>query len=167
MRQFFSGQLDSTLVYTAVQYYPDTRVYTPSKFSTGTRFSTCTPRITVTLSIFIFSTWFFAQIVENRRGRLSIPFLGPGDFYSKSYDENQIWSKWVYVCAGLMRRSSRLGGLWTVNCQIRARDAWIFFLENLRNVARALRRRHAPVPYRSTRQYTMISIQIHVLRVPR
>jgi hypothetical protein len=40
MRQFPSGQLDSTQVYTAVQYYPDTR--TPSKFSTGTRFSTCT-----------------------------------------------------------------------------------------------------------------------------
>jgi hypothetical protein len=47
-------------------------------------------RITVTLPIFKFRTCFFAQIVENRRGRLSIPFLGHGDNFSKSYDENQI-----------------------------------------------------------------------------
>jgi hypothetical protein len=32
-----------------------------------------------------------AQIVENRRGRLSRP-LSPGDIFSKSYDENQIRS---------------------------------------------------------------------------
>ena len=32
------------------------------------------------------------QIVENRRGRLSRPFLGPGDNFSKSYDENRfVW----------------------------------------------------------------------------
>ena len=30
------------------------------------------------------------QIVENRRGRLSRPFLSPGDNFSKRYDENQI-----------------------------------------------------------------------------
>ena len=48
-------------------------------------------RITVTLSIFNFSTRFFAQIVENRETQLSSPFLGPGDNFSKSYDENQIW----------------------------------------------------------------------------
>ena len=53
-------------------------------------------RITVTLSIFNFSTRFFAQIVENRQTQLSSPFLGPGDIFSKSYDENQIWSK----CSG-------------------------------------------------------------------
>ena len=53
-------------------------------------------RITVTLSIFNFSTRFFAQIVENRETQLSSPFLGPGDNFSKSYDENQIWSK----CSG-------------------------------------------------------------------
>ena len=51
-------------------------------------------RITVTLSVFNFSTRFFAQIVENRETQLSSPFLGPGDNFSKSYDENQIWSKW-------------------------------------------------------------------------
>ena len=33
------------------------------------------------------------EIVENRRGRLSRPFLSPGDNFSKSYDENQIWSE--------------------------------------------------------------------------
>ena len=50
-------------------------------------------RITVTLSIFnFFRTRFFAQIVENRETQLSTPFLGPGDNFSKSYDENQIWS---------------------------------------------------------------------------
>jgi hypothetical protein len=48
------------------------------------------------LSIFNFSTRFFAQIVENRETQLSSPFLGPGDIFSKSYDENQIWSK----CSG-------------------------------------------------------------------
>jgi hypothetical protein len=32
------------------------------------------------------------QIVENRRGRLSRPFLSPGDKFSKRYDENQIRS---------------------------------------------------------------------------
>ena len=46
-------------------------------------------RITVTLSIFIFSTRFFAQIVENRETQLSSLFLGPGDNFSKSYDENK------------------------------------------------------------------------------
>jgi hypothetical protein len=48
-------------------------------------------RLTVTLSIFNFSTRYFAQIVENRETQLSILFLGPGDIFSKSYDENQIW----------------------------------------------------------------------------
>ena len=49
-------------------------------------------RITVTLSIFNFSTWFFAQIVENRETQLSSLFLGPGDIFSKSYDENRfVW----------------------------------------------------------------------------
>jgi hypothetical protein len=48
-------------------------------------------QITVTLSVFNFSTRFFAQIVENRETQLSSPFLGPGDNFSKSYDENQIW----------------------------------------------------------------------------
>ena len=33
------------------------------------------------------------QIVENRRGRLSRPFLSPGDNFSRSYDENQIWAE--------------------------------------------------------------------------
>jgi hypothetical protein len=54
-------------------------------------------RITVTFSIFNFSTWFFAQIVENREGRLSIPFLGPGDKFSKDYDENQIRSEGAHM----------------------------------------------------------------------
>ena len=46
-------------------------------------------RITVTLSIFNFSTRFFAQIVENRETQLSSPFISPGDIFSKSYDENR------------------------------------------------------------------------------
>ena len=46
-------------------------------------------RITVTLSIFNFSTRFFAQIVENRETQLSSRYLGPGDNFSKSYDENR------------------------------------------------------------------------------
>jgi hypothetical protein len=50
-------------------------------------------RTTVTLSIFKFSPRFLAQIVENRRGRLSRPFLGPGDNIPNSYDENQIRSE--------------------------------------------------------------------------
>jgi hypothetical protein len=48
-------------------------------------------RIIVTLPIFIFSTRFFAQIVENREAQLLSLFLGPGDIFSKSYYENQIW----------------------------------------------------------------------------
>ena len=51
-------------------------------------------RIAVTLSIFNFSSRFLAQIVENRRGHLSRPFLSTRDNFSKSYDETQIWAKW-------------------------------------------------------------------------
>ena len=52
----------------------------------------CSTRITVTSSIFNFSTRFFAQIVENRETQLSSHFLGPGDIFSKSYDENRfVW----------------------------------------------------------------------------
>jgi hypothetical protein len=50
-------------------------------------------RFTVALSIFKFSPRFLAQIVENRRGRLSSFFFGPGDNFPKSYDENQIRSE--------------------------------------------------------------------------
>ena len=46
-------------------------------------------RITVTSSIFNFSTRFFAQIVENRETQLSSIFLGPGGNFSKSYDETR------------------------------------------------------------------------------
>ena len=46
-------------------------------------------QITVTSSIFNFSTRFPPQIVENRETRLSSAFLGPGDNFSKSYDENR------------------------------------------------------------------------------
>jgi hypothetical protein len=60
-------------------------------------------RTTVTLSVFKFRTWFFAQIVENRETRLSSSFWGPGDIFSKSYDGNQIWSK----CSGGMRAPRR------------------------------------------------------------
>jgi len=49
-------------------------------------------KITVTLSIFNFSPWFFAQIVENRSGRLSGPFYGPRDNFPKSYHENDYYS---------------------------------------------------------------------------
>jgi hypothetical protein len=41
----------------------------------------CSTRITVTLSIFNFSTRFFAQIVENREAQLYSLFLGPGDIF--------------------------------------------------------------------------------------
>ena len=37
------------------------------------------------------------QIVDNHRGGLSRPFLGHGDIFWKSYDENQIWSKCVHA----------------------------------------------------------------------
>jgi hypothetical protein len=46
-------------------------------------------RITVTLSIFNFSTRFVAQIVENRETQLSSLFSSPGDIFSKSYDETR------------------------------------------------------------------------------
>ena len=58
-------------------------------------------KITVTLSIFNFSPWFFAQIVENRSGRLSGPFYGPRDNFPKSYHENQHYSIvhiWKFEC---------------------------------------------------------------------
>ena len=64
------------------------------------RFEELVARITVTLSIFNFSTWFFAQIVGNRETQLSSPFLGPGDNFSKSYDENQISTRHVHVNIG-------------------------------------------------------------------
>jgi hypothetical protein len=52
----------------------------------------CSTRITVTSSIFNFSTRFFAQIVENRMTQLSSLFLGPGDIFRESYDENRfVW----------------------------------------------------------------------------
>jgi hypothetical protein len=67
-------------------------------------------RITVILLIFNFDTWFFAQIVENREKQLSIPFLGPGDIFSKSYDENQIWSKWSGRGSAARGSDARISG---------------------------------------------------------
>ena len=55
-------------------------------------------QIAGTLSIFNFSTWFLAQIVENREMCLSRPFLVPGDNFSKSYDETQIRYERPLVC---------------------------------------------------------------------
>ena len=55
----------------------------------GARKGDLVTRVTVTLSIFNFSTRFFAQIVENRETQLSSHFLSPGDNFSKSYDENR------------------------------------------------------------------------------
>ena len=76
-------------------------------------------RITVTLSIFNFSTCFLAQIEENRGGRLSKPFLGPGDIFSKSYDENQI--RFERECA----RTPWSGGWWvTSRSQITSINVW-------------------------------------------
>ena len=46
-------------------------------------------RIVITSSNFHFRGWFLAQIVENRETRLSKLFLGPGDNFWKSYDENR------------------------------------------------------------------------------
>ena len=37
----------------------------------------------------VFFACFFAQIVQNRETQLSSPFLGPGDNFLKSYDENR------------------------------------------------------------------------------
>ena len=35
------------------------------------------------------------QIVENRRGHLSRPFLSPEDIFSESYDENRfVWQRY-------------------------------------------------------------------------
>ena len=73
MCQFPTGQVDSSAI---VQ-------------GRGAREGHFLPRITVTSLIFNFSTRFFPQIVENRRGSLSRPFLSPGDNFSKSYDENR------------------------------------------------------------------------------
>ena len=52
------------------------------------------------------------EIVENRRGRLSRPFLSPGDNFSKSYDENQIWAE---------RQRAGRADLWGLNPPARAR----------------------------------------------
>ena len=87
-------------------YYPQSVQAVVPRYRGGALIGViCSTRITVTLSVFIFRTYFFAQIVENREAQLSSHFLGAGDNFSKSYDENQIWSKWVYARAGLMRRS--------------------------------------------------------------
>ena len=67
-------------------------------------------RITVTLSIFNFSTRFFPQIVENRETQLSSPFLSPGDNFSKSYDENQIWSKCTGRVAAARGSDAQISG---------------------------------------------------------
>jgi hypothetical protein len=49
-------------------------------------------RITVTLSIFNFSTRFFVQIVENRETQLSSLFLGPGNiFFRKVMTETDLY----------------------------------------------------------------------------
>ena len=42
------------------------------------------------------------EIVENRRGQLSGPFLSPGDNFSKKYDENRL----PYITAGDLRTKS-------------------------------------------------------------
>jgi hypothetical protein len=47
-------------------------------------------KVTVTLLIIKLSTWFLSQIAEDRETRLSKSFFGPGDDFSKGYDENQI-----------------------------------------------------------------------------
>jgi hypothetical protein len=70
-------------------------------------------RITVTLSIFNFRKLVLAQIVENRETRLSLPFLGTGDNFSKSYAENQPVE--APPCGplrtGLRRKSQILGAI--------------------------------------------------------
>jgi hypothetical protein len=50
------------------------------------------------------------QIVENRETQLSSPFLGPGDNFSKSYDENQIWSKWSGRVAAARGSDAQISG---------------------------------------------------------
>ena len=51
----------------------------------------CSTRITVTLSIFNFSTRFFAQIVENRKTQLYSLFLGPGDIFRKVMTKTDLY----------------------------------------------------------------------------
>ena len=51
----------------------------------------CSTRITVTSSIFNFSTRFFAQIVENRETQLSSLFLAPGDFFRKVMTKTDLY----------------------------------------------------------------------------
>ena len=66
-------------------------------------------RITVTLSIFNFSSWFLAQIVENRGGVFLNHFYVMGIFFLKSYDENQIRLQWECV------RTPWSGGWWVTS----------------------------------------------------
>jgi hypothetical protein len=73
-------------------------------------------RITVTSQIFNFSTRFFAQIVENRETQLSSPFFGPGDNFSKSYDENQ--NDPVHPRARAARETLAAGSIPTIMHQI-------------------------------------------------
>jgi hypothetical protein len=63
-------------------------------------------RITVTSSIFIFRTWFFAQIVENRRGRLSKPFLVLGTVFQKVIQKPDL----VEVCPRARGSDSQISG---------------------------------------------------------
>jgi hypothetical protein len=58
------------------------------------RFSPRCPRIVITSSKNILAPCFLARIVANRETRLFSLFLGLGDKYWQSYDENQTIS-WV------------------------------------------------------------------------
>ena len=90
------------------------RTWVPRSTSTGgvRQNGELSRRITVTLSIFNFSTRFFVQIVESRETQLASPFLGPGGNFSKSYDENQICSeRHGYVAAARGSDAQILGAI--------------------------------------------------------
>jgi hypothetical protein len=64
----------------------------PSKYRGGSlKGGIWSTRITVTLSIFNFSTRFFAQIVENRETQLSSLFLGSGDIFRKVITKTDLY----------------------------------------------------------------------------
>ena len=116
--------------------YPTTKLY-PCKYVRGVHAPAVRPfykyrrgspkrviwvtRIAITLLIFNLSTRFLAQIVENREARLSRPFLGHGDNFSKSYDENQIQSERECVCTQRGRRAGRRPGF---GSQITSSNVW-------------------------------------------
>jgi hypothetical protein len=110
--------------------YPEYDIQLYTKFSTIVRPYQCSSvnllqgrhttngylrrRIAVTLSVFNFSRWFLAEIVENRRGRLSKPFLSPEDNFRK------VMTKTRSGRSGPGVRTRRAGGFKSLSPRARA-----------------------------------------------